>query len=275
MSAATEPVLQRREGPVLHLTLNRPEARNAMSLALVQALIDGLKAAEVDGQTRVLVLRGTGGHFCAGADLKDMARSQQLSVDPALQGSLQDPIAQTNAAFGHLCAAYARSPLVTVAVLEGTVMGGGFGLACAVDVTLASETVQFRLPETSLGLLPAQIAPFLMERLGYAQAKRLSVTGGRLGWQKALAIGLVHEAVPSEQIDACLAQQLHEILQCAPAAIAATKRLLAEGRFAEPASMINRAAEAFAQAARGLEAAEGTQAFVGKRKPSWAPGAAG
>jgi isohexenylglutaconyl-CoA hydratase len=187
-----------RKGGVLHLTLNRPEARNAMSLQMVaelrQVLLDAEATAGKPDAVRVVVLRGAGGHFCAGADLKDMAGARMRAVQAAGPGA-PDPIAEVNAAFGELCVAYARTPLAVVAVLEGTVMGGGFGLACVADVAIASETANFRLPETSLGVVPAQIAPFLVERLGYSQAKRLAVTGGRLDAAAALRLGLVHAVV--------------------------------------------------------------------------------
>lgn len=109
--------------------------------------------------------------------MKDMAGARMRAMQKA--AGEPDPIAGVNAEFGRLCAAYANTPLAVVAVLEGTVMGGGFGLACVADVAIASDTAAFRLPETSLGAVPAQIAPFLVERLGYSQAKRLAVTGGR------------------------------------------------------------------------------------------------
>jgi isohexenylglutaconyl-CoA hydratase len=260
----------RRDGAVLHVTLHRPAARNALSLALVRELIGVLHAAEACGDVRVVVLLGSDGHFSAGADLKDMARAQAEPVSPQIQGTAEDPVALTNAHFGHLCAAYAQTGLTTVAVLQGTVMGGGFGLACAVDLTLADDSVDFRLPETSLGLLPAQIAPFLVERLGYAQARRLAVTGGRLNAAQALAIGLVHERAMPQGLEALLESALNDILRCAPGAIAATKRLMSEGRHQPPSAMIQPAALAFAQAARGEEAREGTAAFMGKRLPAWA-----
>jgi isohexenylglutaconyl-CoA hydratase len=270
-TASFTQVLIRRDGPVLHVVLNRPEQRNAMSLTLVRELQAALRTAESDGTTRVVVLRGAGGHFSAGADLKDMSQAQARAVEPAQRGTADDPIAQTNAQFGVLCSAYARTGLATVAVLEGSVMGGGFGLACAVDVALAADSVVFRLPETSLGVLPAQIAPFLLERLGYAEAKRLAVSGGRIDAARALALGLVHDVVPAVGLDALLQRHVHDILQCAPGAIAATKALLARARFAEPSSMVTEAAVAFAQAARGAEALDGMRAFVERRKPAWAP----
>jgi isohexenylglutaconyl-CoA hydratase len=167
--------------------------------------------------------------------------------------------------------AFANTGLATVAVLEGTVMGGGFGLACVVDVALAGDSAQFRLPETSLGMVPAPVGPFLVERLGYAEAKRLAVTGGRLTAHEALELRLVHELHPAGALDSALRHVLGEILQCAPGALAATKSLLAKARFHAPTSLVQHAAEVFSKAALGAEGLEGTTAFLQKRKPGWAP----
>ena len=255
----------RREGAVLHVTLNRPEVRNAMSIAMVRELIDVVKAAEADGSTRVIVLRGAGGHFCAGADLKDMAGARaRLAEDP-------DAVVKVNAAFGELCVAYAGSGLAVVGVLEGAVMGGGFGLACVTDVAIAADNTVFRLPETSLGVLPAQIAPFLVERLGFAEAKRLAVTGSRITAAEALVIRLVHEVCAPAELEPALRRTLGDILSCAPAALAATKALMARARWQRAESLVQDAARAFAQAALGPEGIEGTTAFLQKRKPNWAP----
>jgi len=254
-----------RGGAVLHVTLNRPEVRNAMSLTMVRELIEVVKTAEQDGETRVVVLRGAGGHFCAGADLKDMAGARaRLAEDP-------DAVMKVNAAFGELCIAYASASLAVIAVLEGTVMGGGFGLACVTDVAIAAENTVFRLPETSLGVLPAQIAPFLVERLGYAEAKRLAVTGSRIGADEALRIRLIHEVHPAGALEAALARITGDILNCAPGALAATKALVSRARWERPASLVNDAAQAFSRAALGPEGLEGMTAFLQKRKASWAP----
>ena len=262
-----------RKRGVLHLTLNRPEARNAMSLRMVaelrQVLLDAEATAGKPDAVRVVVLRGAGGHFCAGADLKDMAGARMRAVQAAGPGA-PDPIAEVNAEFGELCVAYARTSLAVVAVLEGTVMGGGFGLACVADVAIASETADFRLPETSLGVVPAQIAPFLVERLGYSQAKRLAVTGGRLDATAALRLGLVHEVVSSDLIDPALDKVLTDVLACAPGALAATKALMSQARLREPQDLVQAAAAIFSQAAQGTEGIEGMTAFMQKRKPGWA-----
>ncbi|MEL4180480.1 enoyl-CoA hydratase/isomerase family protein [Roseateles sp. PN1] len=259
-------VLLRREGGVLHLTLNRPELRNALSIAMVAELRAALAAAEADASVRVIVLRGAGGHFCAGGDLKDMAAARMRLAEDGPR-----VLAEMNAAFGHLCGAFAASKLAIVVLLEGVVMGGGLGLACVADVVLAGETASLRLPETSLGVVPAQIAPFLVERLGYSQARRLAVTGGKLDARQALALGLVHELHVGAELDAALQRVLGEILRCAPGALAATKALMARARLHAPASLVDEAAEAFTKAALGPEGMEGVSAFLEQRKPLWAP----
>ncbi len=252
-----------RDGAALHLTLNRPEVRNAMSLAMVGELADALRSAESDGETRAVVLRGADGNFSAGADLKDMADARaRLAEDPGA-------LVKVNAAFGELCNAFADSGLAIVVVLEGAVMGGGFGLSCVADVAIAAESAVFRLPETSLGLPPAQIAPFLVERLGYSEAKRLAVTGCRLDARTALAIRLVHEVHTALDLDAAVARTVNEILNCAPGALAATKALVRKARWSPPSELVQQAAETFSRAAVGPEGIEGMGAFLQKRKPRW------
>jgi isohexenylglutaconyl-CoA hydratase len=248
-----ETLLARRQGPALELTLNRPESRNAMSLAMVAELQQALAQAEQtvgsDDAVRVIVLRGAAGHFCSGGDLKDMAAARLRAMQGAPTAPTRSPRSMRASA---TCAPpSADSPLAIIALLEGTVMGGGFGLACVADVAIATETASFRLPETSLGVVPAQIAPFLVERLGYSQAKRLAVTGGRLDAAAALRIGLVHQQVDSGQLQAALDAVLADILACGPGALAATKALMAKARLQAPASLIDEAAAVFSRAAQG------------------------
>jgi isohexenylglutaconyl-CoA hydratase len=257
-------LLLRHEGGVLHLTLNRPEQRNAMSMEMVRELRDALAVAQADGRTRAVVLRGAGGHFCAGADLAEMARARAA-------GAGSDGLVDLSTAFGALCVDFSNCRLATVAVLEGTVMGGGLGLACVVDVAIAASTAVFRLPETSLGLVPAQIAPFLVERLGYSAAKRLAVTGAKLDAQAALDLRLVHEVHANSALPNALDKTLQQILHCAPGAIAQTKALLARSRWVEGGTLVQEAARVFAQAAQGAEGIEGNAAFLAQRKPAWSP----
>ena len=254
-------IAEQRDG-VLRLTLNRPAVRNAMSLEMVGELRAALRAAEAGGSVRVIVLRGAGGTFCSGGDISDMAKAR--GAEP--QGG-SDPIAEVSRAFGELCAAFSRTGLAVVAVVEGAAMGGGFGLACVSDVTIAAPGAKFGLPETGLGLVPAQIVPLLMERLGAGQTRRLAVIGGFVGAEEALAIGLAHEV--AKDVDAALEATLARILACAPEALAATKALIRQARLEPAEALVGHAAEVFAAAVRGAEGIEGMKAFLEKRKAAW------
>jgi isohexenylglutaconyl-CoA hydratase len=253
---------------VIHVTLQRPDVRNAMNGQMVDELRAVLAQAEARREVRALVLRGAGGNFSAGADLKDLSRAQAIAPPG------QDPVSEWNAAFGRLCTAYACTEVPLVVALEGAVMGGGFGLACVADVVLAASSAVFRLPETSLGLLPAQIAPFMLARLGYSETKRLSVSGGKIDAQEALTIRLVHEVHDSPAaLDAAVSSTLQKIRACAPEATRATKALLMRAYTEQSegiGALVEHAAGLFARAFRGPEAQEGVAAFLQKRKPSWA-----
>jgi isohexenylglutaconyl-CoA hydratase len=251
-----------RDGGVWRLTLNRPERRNAMSLAMLGALGEALDEAEA-GAARVVVLRGEGGHFCAGGDIADMQAAAAKKVDVGT-----DPIATMNRRFGTMLERVEALPFATVSVCEGGVMGGGFGLACVTDVTLASPTARFRLPETSLGISPAQIAPFVVQRLGLSQARRLAVTGETLGADQAVALGLAHLA-PAD-VDAALGELLPQMLRCEPGAVRATKALVRSVGAVDLGPVLDRAADDFAALARRPEAAAGMMAFLQREAPPWA-----
>ena len=249
------------EGGVLHVTLNRPDSRNAMSLAMVEELRAVLRAVRHDQSVRALVLRGAGGHFCSGGDIKDMASARAKGGDA---------YRELNRAFGSLLEEAQCAPQVLVAVLEGAVLGGGFGLACVSDIAIAHAQAKFGLPETSLGILPAQIAPFVVRRIGLTQARRLALTAARFDGAEALRLGLVHFSEADDQalVDR-LAESLQQIRQCAPGANVATKALLLATETEHLGSLLDHAAGQFAEAVLSSEGMEGTMAFVQKRKPKW------
>ncbi len=254
-------LLERLEG-VLHITLNRPDSRNAMSLAMVEELRAVLAAVHSDREVRALVLRGAGGHFCAGGDIGDMAGARANG---------HDAYRALNRAFGALLEEAQHAPQVLVAVLEGAVLGGGFGLACVSDIAIASTSAKFGLPETSLGIIPAQIAPFVVKRIGLTQARRLALTAARFDGEEALRLGLVHFSEPDEaRLEQRLQQVLEQVRQCAPGANAATKALLLASQSEPLDALLDRAADLFADAVTGQEGTEGTLAFMQKRKPKWA-----
>ena len=250
------------EGGVLHVTLNRPDSRNAMSLAMVGELRAALNSVRANAEVRAIVLRGAGGHFCAGGDIKDMAGARAKGGDA---------YRELNRAFGAMLEEFQQAPQVVIALLEGAVLGGGFGLACISDIAIADQACKFGLPETTLGILPAQIAPFVVKRVGLTQARRLALTAARFDGAEALRLGLVHYC---EASDAALEQRLGEVLgqvrQCAPGANAATKALLLATEQEALGPLLDRAAEQFAAAVTGAEGIEGTMAFVQKRAARWA-----
>ena len=170
----------RSDGEVLYVTLNRPQARNALSAALIDELLEAFDYAEAGSSVRAIVLDGAGAHFCAGGDVREM-RAACASGQPA------EAVARVSAAIGRLCRRCAATPLALLAIVDG------LGLACATDLTIATPRARFGLPETSLGLVPAQIAPLLHDRLGRSETRRLCVLGAQIDATEALRIGLVHE----------------------------------------------------------------------------------
>lgn len=265
----TDDLLVRRAGWRLHVTLNRPDVRNAMSFSMVNQIVAVFEAIADRRDIRAVVLRGASGHFCAGGDIKDMAGARN---QPRTEAGV-DPLARANRSFGTMLQRIEASPQAVIAVCEGAVMGGGFGLACVSDVAIAVQGAKFRLPETGLGITPAQIAPFIVRRIGLTQARRLAVTGGKLSAGQAVALGLAHEVVQDDsQLDERLEAVLAQVGRCAPNAVALTKKLvLAVGQKSLDA-VLDEAAADFAVAARGPEAMEGMAAFLQKKTPSWAEG---
>lgn len=252
------------ENGCMHLTLNRPQARNAMSRLMVEELGQVIAATADDDAVRVLVLRGAGGHFCAGADIGDMAAAR------AEAGADAGTLAKINRGFGRVIAALDASPKTVIAVLEGAVLGGGLGLACVSDIAIVRADARLGLPETTLGLPPAQIIPFVVARIGLPQARRLALTGARLDGRQAFDLGVAQLLCEDDQaLEGRLAETIEAALGCAPRAAAQTKALLLATRTLTIEKLLDRGAQAFAEAALGDEAMEGTRAFMQKRKPEW------
>lgn len=262
-----ETLLLEKQGPTLFITINRPDARNAMSLEMVAELSAVFTQIESDLHIRAVVIRGASGHFCAGGDIKDMAgaRGQKAAEGEA------DPFYRLNRAFGQMIQQVNESSKVVIAVTEGAVMGGGFGLACVSDVAIAGPTSKFGMPETSLGVIPAQIAPFVVERIGLTQARRLALLGLRIDADEARNLGIVHQAASSDdELEEMLANALDRVRRCAPVATAETKALLHRVGHEPMSGLLDSAAGKFADAIRGSEGTEGTMAFMQKRSPAWA-----
>lgn len=257
------------EGGVLSVTLNRPESRNALNGAMVadlNAVFDAVAAAPV-GEVRALVLRGAGGHFCAGADLKEMMANAPKA--PAADGV--DPVFAFNRSFGTMLRKVGALPCVVIAVCEGAVLAGGFGFACVSDIALSHVDAKFGVPETTRGLPPAQIAPFIVERIGLTQTRRLALTGAMFNGARARELGIVHETWSDEAaLQAMLRETLDQVRACAPLANAMTKEIVVSAGRKPLDEVLDDAARKFSACVRGAEAPEGIAAFMQKRIPRWA-----
>jgi len=255
-----------QRGPHLIATLDHAQSKNALTDALMLELHQILDAAHDDDSVRTLVLRGANGVFCAGADLKAaVARiSDAPSGDSHGDDPAGDPVISMNRAVGELYTKLNHFPKAVIAVVEGAAFGGGFGMACCADVVLVSDKARFALTETLLGLPPAQIAPYVINRIGQSCARRLALTGVIVDAQEAIRIGLADHCYKESQMDSELTGLLDQIARCAPKASAVTKAILQSENFS-----ITQAAEYFASCLRDAEGREGVQAFLEKRPAAW------
>jgi isohexenylglutaconyl-CoA hydratase len=256
-------------GAFVFATLDAPATRNALSDAMVNGLIDAITQAESQPSCRALVIRGAGGSFCAGGDFSRFralmaTEAPAEGIDPSL-----DPIASFNRAFGALLERLHASAVATIAVVEGAAIGGGAGLAAACDFVLAASSAQFGMPEVTLGLPPAQIAPFVAARLGNGPALRLMLTGRRIDAAQALACGLADEVAPPEAIGDRLQALLAELGRAEPRVLRATKAILQRHATGPLGTTLDFAALQFAAALRSGTAAEGLAALAAKRPAAW------
>ena len=263
-----EALLVRQQGQRLYVTLNRPESKNSLNPTLIGEMKSVFEALADRRDIKMVILRGAGGVFCAGADLKNMA----LDSGPVLQSG-KDPIAVWNRNFGAFLEKVTNAPQVIVAAIEGYALAGGFGLACSSDVAICTEDATFAMTEVALGLVPAQIAPFVAMRIGVAQTRHLTLTAARFKGAEAVRLGIGHYLVKdSAALDAKIEEVCKQIDRCAPLALALTKQVVLAAQNMPLSDVLDFAADRFAEARRGPEAPEGLKAFAEKRPPKWAVG---
>ncbi len=252
-----------REGAVLRLTLNRPERRNAITFQMMRDLTSAFQAIARDRSLRVLVLRGAGGHFCAGGDLGHML------APPDETGP--DPVAGAYRRMGEALRALEALPQAVVAVVEGACVGGGLGMACASDLVIARDTAKFGMPESRAGFIPSQILPTVVKRIGQGQAFRLAVSARVIDGVEAQRIGVVHDlARTDDALEALLRAALQDLAWAEPAAVGEIKRLIRLIATAPQEIALDDAAATISRLLASPEAAEGIRAFQEKRPPLWA-----
>lgn len=251
-----------------HWSLNAPASRNALTAPAVAALHAACTRAQLDTDLRAIVLQGAGGHFCAGGSLGEFASVIGQPWRAGEDAAQADPLATMNRDFGALLQALCDLPQCLLVAVEGAAMGGGIGLVCCADFVLATPQAVFSTPEVSLGLVPAQIAPFVVRRLGEAKAREWLLLGQRWSAAEALRAGLVNAVAEGELADA-VAARLRSLAHAAPQALAATKCLLRAQHCQPLSAVLDEAAQSFAQALRGSEAASGLKAFAARQAAPW------
>jgi methylglutaconyl-CoA hydratase len=246
---------------VATLTLDRPEVANAYDEDLLRALTAALESLADDAAVRAVVIRGAGRHFQAGADINWLNRLSRQGPDENYAASV------VTVRFSKVLN---ELPKPTVAVVHGSCFGGGCGIACCVDIALATPNAIFGISEVRHGIAPTPISTHMVNAIGLRQARRYALTGERFGPNEALRIGLIHEIVPREQMEVRLAEVLDAIILSAPGAIAKTKfsMLGANGMVLDECTAELLAHEGWMQR-QSPEGREGTTAFREKRKPSW------
>lgn len=254
-----------QRGPMTAVVwMNRPDMRNALSPALIQALSQAFAELDADPDVRAIVLAGRGKAFCAGADLNAMKAAasftpEQNRADAGGLSSLMRQIYTSN------------KPVI--ARVHGPAFAGGMGLVACCDIAVASTDASFRLSEVRLGLIPAMISPYVVRAMGARHARRYALTAEVFDAAEAYRTGFVQELVPADELDATINVMLGELVQNGPQAMAACKQLMSDVSTARPdddALAADLAGRIASQRASD-EGREGLASFLEKRKPAWHP----
>ncbi|MBX3119432.1 MAG: enoyl-CoA hydratase/isomerase family protein [Fimbriimonadaceae bacterium] len=240
-------------GPVLYVTLNRPEVRNAFNDELISKLTDVFSG--VGSETRVVVMSGEGKSFCAGGDLEWMRKAAAYTEEQNYQDAVK---------LGKLFESIANCPAVVIAKVHGAAFGGGAGVVACADIAIAETETKFAFSEVRLGLIPGTISAFVIPKIGAGHARALFTTGEAFDAAHAFHIGLVHQVASSESLDEAVNAKLKWILAAGPNAVAASKKIVLDGSLP-----IEECARRLAAARASEEGKEGVGAFLEKRKASF------
>ncbi len=267
MVIAYETISVEKRGAVDWLTLNRPEALNALSLKMVDELNDYFGGLYNDRQTRIVVMRGAGRAFCAGLDIKDRSTNDRAA----------DPFGGGFGFQGHLAEVYIkmrRCPQPIIALVHGAACGGGFAFALASDIRIAGESARMNAAFIKLGLSSCDmgVSYFLPRLVGGSVAAELMMTGRFIHAPRALATGLVSEVVPDDQLEAAAQSYVDDLLAASPMGLRMTKEglnLAIDAPSLEAAMAIENRNQLMTAASPNF--AEGMNAFLEKRRPVYKP----
>ncbi len=248
-------------GPVATIWMNRPDLHNAFDETLIAELTAACIALDDDADVRIVVLAGRGKSFSAGADLNWMKRAANNGVDDNLNDAR---------ALATMLRTLAEMKKPTIARIQGAALGGGMGLAAACDIAVASTKAVFATSEVKFGIIPSAISPYVLRAIGTRQATRYFQTAERIDAHHAGKIGLVHETVEPEQLDARVQEVIGALLQGGPLAQAAAKDLIraVDGQPVND-TLVEETARRIAHLRATPEAREGIAAFLEKRLPAW------
>ncbi len=249
------------EGPLVTVSLNRPQVRNAFNEELIAELTTWATCPMPQG-VRAAVLRGEGNHFCAGADLTWMSKMVGYSHDENVRDAK---------AMAAMFQALDTLSIPLIGRIHGAALGGGAGLAAVCDIVVASDAAQFGFTEAKLGILPAVISPFAVARIGTSAARELFLTGARFGAARAREIGLAHAVCPEADLDSTIDGYIRELLTSAPGAVSAAKALIAQVAGRTPRDVADLTAETIARHRVSSEGQNGMRAFLDKRPAPWTP----
>ena len=246
------------------VTLNRPDVRNAFNDEVIAELTAVFLELGKRDEVRCVVLAGSGPAFCAGADLNWMKRMAEYTREENIEDASR---------LARLLEVIYHCPKPTIARVHGDAYAGGVGLVAVCDMAIAADSAQFCLSEVRLGLIPATISPYVIRAIGPRAAHRWFLTAERFDAAAALHMGLVHEAVPADALDAKLGEVAQSLVNAGPEAVKACKKLLHDVAGHEiGAGLVRRTVEGIADIRASDEGREGIQSFLGKRKPNWLPG---
>ena len=248
---------------VATVTLNRPEVNNAYDAGLIQGVLAAMDELGKKPSLRVVVLKGHGRHFQAGADLKwiNAVRPKSSEENEAVSRATFEAVQRLN-----------RLPIPTVALVQGGCFGGGTGVVSACDVVIAADNAMFSITEVRWGLTAAIIIPQLCDAIGVRQVRRFALTGERFGAEDARRIGLVHEVVPLSELESAGARMVDQLLANGPEALAETKRLAMESSFGGKAvedAAYARLVTMHSARRQTEEASEGLASFAERRAANW------
>lgn len=245
---------------VATITLNRPEIHNAFNDTVIAELTAIFRRLGEDKDVRAVVLRGNGPSFSAGGDLNWMRRMAGYSRDENYADAMH---------LATMLRTLNELPKPTIAIIHGHCFAGAVGLVAACDIAIAADGVQFALTEVRLGLIPATIGPYVVAAMGARACRRYFLTAERFGVAEAHRLGLVHEIVGHDDLNATAERIITHLLAGGPHALAAAKDLIRDVDGPVDDAMVADTADRIAAARSGDEGREGLSSFFDKRKPGW------